>query len=122
VSAGAFSSSKYSANSGNIYKIRVQPETIQAVIDGVSNAAPAGAIDQEISASVSRGRRTVGMNARTVTFAFTGALPDGYNGTPISIPVLTQATFDAWTGTPDKTGTYLEVAVRVAGSAPETKR
>ena len=122
MSAGAFSSSKYSANSGSIYKIRVQPETIAASIDSVPNAAPAGAIDQEVSAAVSRGKRALGMNARTVTLVFTGALPDGYEGGPVRIPVLTQATYDSWTATPDKTGTYLEVPVRVAGSSPETKR
>jgi len=43
MSAGAFQSSKYEANGGNIYKIRVQPETVSATIDGVSNAAPAAA-------------------------------------------------------------------------------
>jgi len=62
------------------------------------------------------------MNARTVTLAFTGALPDGYLGTPIRIPVLKPSTYNSWTETPDKTGTYLGVGVKVIGSSSETKR
>lgn len=122
MSAGAFTSSKYEANSGNVYKIKVQPETITATIATVANAAPTGAIDQEVSATASSGRRSVGMNARTVALAFTGTIPTGYKGTPVRIPVLTQATFAAWTATPDLTGTYLGSDVRVVGSSTESKR
>jgi hypothetical protein len=122
MSAGSFSDSKYESNGGNIYSVRVQPETISATIDGVSNAPPAAAISQEVSAAVSRGKRALGINARSVSLAFTGALPDGYKGTPIRIPVLTAATFNSWTATKGKTGTYLSVPVKVVGSSPETKR
>lgn len=122
MSAGAFSSTKYESDLGSIYAIKVQPETVSAVIDGVANAAPAGAIDQEVSAQVSKGRRAKGMNARVVRLRFTGALPDGYSGGLVTIPVLTPATFNSWTATSSKTGTYLGSPVEVAGFSPQTKR
>lgn len=122
MSAGAFSSTKYESNSGSIYSFRAQPETLAATIAGQANAAPAGDIDQEVSAQVSRGKRTVGMNARTVSLRFTGALPTGYAGPTVRIPVLQPSTYDTWTATSKLTGTYLGVAVEVLGQSPETKR
>ena len=122
MSAGPFTISKYSANSARIYNITVQPETLSATIATIANAAPAGATTEEVSAQVSKGRRSVGMNARTVSLIFTGAPPTGYKGTTVRVPVLTAATFNAWTATPNLAGTYLGAAVRVSGSKPEFKR
>lgn len=122
MSAGAFTNSKYESNSGSIYRIRVQPETAAATIGGTANTAPAGAIDQEVSAQVSGGKRSIGMNARTISLSFTGSLPTGYAGPSVRIPVLQSATYDAWTATAGQTGTYLGVAVEVLGQSPETKR
>lgn len=122
MSAGAFSDSKYSSNSDNVYSCRVQPETLLASIDSTVNEAPTEDIDQEVSSVVSRGKRTVGMNMRTVSLAFTSTLPTGYLGTPVRIPVMSLSTFNSWTATPRLTGTYLGVDVKVVGSSPETKR
>jgi hypothetical protein len=94
MSAGAYTPSKYEADSGNIYSIRVQPETISATIGGTANAAPAGAIDQEVSAKVSKGNRGYGVKPRTVTFRWTGAVPDGYSTTGlVTLPILTPTVY-----------------------------
>ncbi len=40
MSAGSFVTSRYESNGGGIFKVRVQPETIDAVIGAVSNGRP----------------------------------------------------------------------------------
>lgn len=122
MSAGIFTSSKYESNSGAIYKIRVQPETLGATIGGVANSAPTGDVDQEVSAKASGGKREIGMIARTVTLEFTGATPTNYSGDNVIVPVMTRDTFDAWTSPADQAGTYLGSAVKVASQSAERKR
>lgn len=118
MSAGNFVRSRYESNSGEVYPIRVQPETLLLTIGGSSNTAPAGAITAEVSARANGSRRTLGMNARTVTVAFTAAQPEGYaaNST-LTIPVLNPTFWD--TITRGATGTYLETAIEVVGKSPE---
>lgn len=122
MSAGDFISSKYESNGGGIYKIRVQPETIDASVGAISNGPPAGAVDQEISAKARGNKREIGVIARTVTFEFTGAPPTGYNGNNVIVPVLSPDTYDAWTTPADQTGVYLSVPVKVVGQSAERKR
>lgn len=120
MSAGLFSNSKYEADSGTIYRIKVQPETLSASIGG-ANAAPAGAIDGEGSARVSGGNRQYGIKARSVTVKFTATPPTGYaENQTYRIPILTQARYAAINiGT---TGTYLSTACEVVGKNPERVR
>jgi len=122
MSAGNFTFSKYESNSGSIYKIRVQPETLTATIDAVANDAPAGDVDQEVSAKASGGKREIGMIARTVTLRFTGTVPTNYSGDDVTVPVMQSSTYDSWTTPADKTGTYLGSAVKVVGQSAERKR
>lgn len=119
MSAGAFEITGYETDSGAIHPIRIQPETEQATIGGVANAAPAEDPTGLGSASVSRGRRSNGINARLVRLSFTGTPPTGYlvNGT-VTIPALQPEFYDA--AVRGATGTYLGVAVRVSGRSPET--
>jgi len=95
MSQGKFTSSKYAADSGKIYSIRVQPETLTATIGGTANAAPAGAVDQEVSAKVSKGNRGIGIKPRSVTVRWDAA-PTGYDpNSLVRIPILTQAVYTA---------------------------
>lgn len=121
MSAGAFlANGKYEADSGTIYRIRVQPETVAANI-GSANAVPAGAVDGEGSARVGGGNRQIGIKARSVTVRFTATVPDGYAADRLlRIPILTPAVYDAIT--PGATGTYLGTAVVVVGKNPERVR
>lgn len=121
MSAGKFTATFYQMSTdfgGYILKARVQPETLAATIDAVANVGHAGPATAPGSATISQGRRTAGVNMRYVTLEFTGALPDGYSGDNVKIPVLTPATFAAWTD--GKTGTYLGVAVKVVSRVGET--
>ncbi len=122
MSAGSFVTSRYESNGGGIFKVRVQPETIDAVIGAVSNGPPAGAITQEVSALARGGKRQIGVVARTATLKFTGAKPAGYTGNNAVVPVLSPDTYDAWTTPAGQTGTYLAAPVEVVGQSPERKR
>lgn len=123
MSAGEFQRAIYQTNAGNFASVRVQPETLAATIDSVANDEGAGPINQEASAQVSKGKRTIGINCRTVTLKFTGTLPDDYTGDPVTIPALTPAFYDACNPNSDTaTGTYLGQPVEAVGRSPETVR
>lgn len=121
MSAGNFLDAFYATNGGEICAIRIQPETAALSLGGVANTIPAGPATQLASAQVSRGKRSIGVNARTVTVKFVGAGPDGYqaNG-KITIPWLNPGTYEE---IPNKaTGTYLGAGVILAGKSPERIR
>lgn len=120
MSSGNFVSSRYEADSGTIYRIRVQPETLSASIGG-ANTAPAGAIDGEGSARVGGGNRRFGVKARSVTLAWSETPPAGYaEGEYLRVPILTPARYAAITL--GQSGTYLGVGVTVVGKNPERVR
>jgi len=123
MSAGAFTLSKYESNAGNIYNVKVQPETLAASIGtggaAATNTPPAGAVDQEVSAIVGGSTRTNGIHTRGVRLRFTGAVPDGYlANSVVFIPALNETFYNA--ATKGAEGTYLGVGVRVVGRRPET--
>lgn len=108
MSAGAFDKSKYAATYGggtNIHPIRCQPETASCVVGGVTNTPPSGAVNNPISAVVSRGRRAKGLIARTVTLeAPATGQPTGYKaGGFTTIPCLTEAFYTACENATDST-------------------
>lgn len=100
MSAGSFVRSKYETDSGKIVSVRVQPETVAAVFTpGGTNAAPTGAVTVNGRFALNIGhKRRKPFSARTVTIRFTGTVPDGYKpGSPVTIPVMTLAVYDAIT-------------------------
>lgn len=117
---GSYIFSGYSSTDDpdKIYPIRVQPETIALVINGISNDAPSGGTTESVSARVSGKRRTFGCNARTVSVTFTGTPPAGYKpGQVIRLPILQP---DVWAGiVKNQSGNYLSAAIRVVGKKPE---
>jgi len=96
MSFGAFTLTRYEANDGKIFPIRVQPETLTATIGGVANAAPTTAIGSGLPSALARGgRRVIGVKARKITASF-ATPPAGYkSGGLLQIPVLTEALWDA---------------------------
>lgn len=119
MSSGRFQVGTYEMDDGNIVKIKIQPETLAADL-GSPNIFPVGAITiPNLSAKVSGSKRSIGVNARTVTVRFTDTLPDDYSGDDISgIPVLVKATFDA-INKGVSTGTYLGQPVTIVGKSAE---
>ena len=63
MSAGPFINSKYEANSGSVYKVRVQPETLNLTLESTANSPPGGDVDQPISAYARGKSRGIGMHA-----------------------------------------------------------
>jgi len=122
MSAGAFVDSFYSSNElGTTHPIRVQPETIALTLGGQANTAPSGVGAIGPSAQVSKGKRAIGINARTVTIELTEALAGYQVGSTIRLPWLDDATFAALT--PKVTvGTYLATECKLVGKSPETVR
>jgi len=118
MSAGDFEYSKYESDAGNIYRVRVQPETLAATI-GSANAAPAGATDTEGTIKINFSRRAFGITQRFVTVRFTATVPTGYSAdsTP-RIPIMTKSVYDAIDL--DDTGTYLGSAVEVIAKSAES--
>lgn len=95
MSSGSFLVSKYQCTKvdGAIVNIRVQPETLTLTLDGTENDPPPGAIEAGYpSAQVSKGARSLGINARMAYVVFTGSPPAGYKaGSAIGLPILTTA-------------------------------
>ena len=91
MSAGDFEIGKYESNTtGSIHPIRVQPETKALTVNGTANAYPAGTTDTPVSAQSSQSRRSLGVNARSVTIKFPTTAPTGYKvGEPIRLPWFT---------------------------------
>lgn len=117
MSSGKFTSSKYESDSGNIYSIRVQPETLLASINSVVNAAPAAVVDQEVSAKVSKGNRGIGMKPRTVSIRWDAAPTDYDPNTIIRVPILKKSVYDGITK--DQTVSYADGTGKVVSKSPE---
>lgn len=118
MSSGAFDLVGYETDNGDIVPIRVQPETTAAVL-GTANAS-AGSVFAEgfPSAQISKGKRAIGINARTVSIRLTAPLAGYKPDSILRVPVLTQARYLALgRGT---AVTYLGTAGVVTGKSPET--
>lgn len=117
MSSGAFLSAFYEANNGDVYRIKIQPETAALVVQGNTNTIPNGAGAIAEFAHVSSRRRR-GINARKVGIQFTGTPPAGYKaGSTIYLPWLQRDTFPDPLGV--TTATYLGAPARLVGVSPE---
>lgn len=123
MSAGKFETASYAASyaANTNHPIRVQPETMALAFGANTNGDAIGAINNPISAVVSRTRRSLGLRPRTVTIKFTGEPPEGYEDAGlITLPWLQTTGFNALVrGT---TGTYLDADVEVVSTEPERAR
>lgn len=127
MSSGSFTIVGYAAtyNATQVHPIRIQPETLNLTVtiggDPVGNdAEPVGNINNPISAVVSNGRRSKGLNARLIRVTFGDGPPTGYavNST-IALPALNPALLAAPEGA---TGSYLDTPITVVGTTPEKVR
>lgn len=130
MSSGVFVTSKYETTANQtgtttkmIVPIRVQPETSNCSVNSVTNAAPTGSVNLQVSAVVSRGRRARGIIPRTVTLQQVGSTPvAGYKaGGLTTIPCLTDEFYNECAVAVDSTVVnYLgSTAWRVSYVSPE---
>lgn len=118
MSSGAFTIAGYETDNADIVPIRVQPETLTAVLGTANASAGATFATGFPSAQVSKGKRAIGINARTVSIRLTAALAGYKVDSILRVPVMTQARYAALgRGT---AVTYLGTAGVVTGKSPET--
>lgn len=121
MSAGAFTRTRYRADSGDTHPIRVQPETLTAAFGATANGAPTDAIDNPISAKVSNGNRAFGLKPRSVTIVFETNAPTGYKvGSYIRLPILQPALYTNIAA--GDSVSYLGGTATVVGKNPERIR
>jgi len=103
---------------GLTHPVRVQEETEALEIDSVANEPSVVTTLSLPSAAVSRGKRTLGINCRTVTIKFTATKAGYKDGSPITLPWFQKgATFAAIAK--GQVGTYQGTAIEVIGKSPE---
>lgn len=126
MSAGAFSNTLYEDTKGIFHPCRVQPETFTLTLNSVVNDAPVGpATPNTPGLKLTKGKREAGVVARRVRFKITDpAPPPGYQVNSIlTLPVLTQASYDAFDK--NQVGTYtlngIAYAVAYVGKTPEVR-
>jgi len=125
MSAGKFLRTKYQASygSGSIHPIRIQPETAEAIMDNapsadIVNAAPAGAVNNPISALNSLTRRAKGLRPRFITCAWKTGKPSNYaDGGSIKIVCLTETFYNA--ANVGREINYLSGVLEVVSKDPE---
>lgn len=118
MSAGEFGFANYFADGGDVCRVRIQPETLEATLGGNVNANVAGTVNQLATANAT-GTKGNGVFCRRVNVTFTGAPPAGYSpGGRASIVWLSKAGFDDIQK--GDTGNYLGAPVRVTGKFAET--
>ena len=121
MSAGVFETGRYASNeTGLTHGIRVQPETKALTINSVANDYSAVTTLTKPNAQVGKGKRSVGINCRTVTIQLTTALTGYKAGSNIVLPWFVESTYNAIAR--DQTGTYLATACKVVGKSPERVR
>lgn len=124
MSSGAFVTSKYASSvTESNHPIRVQPETLALQLGSTANTAPSGTAILP-SAQVGRGKRSIGINARTVTVKFaTGSAPSGYKAdSPITLPWLQENSAFLTAAPGVTTVTYLGQTAILVGKSPEHTR
>lgn len=123
MSAGNFVKTRYAASYGagtQIHPIRLQPESIAADFGGDANEPPAGAVNNPISAVVSRGARAKGLRPRFVTLKIEpeqAAPPEYASFSTTKLVVLTPGVFNAITE--GSTVAYLGTTWTVIGKTNE---
>lgn len=124
MSAGEFIIQAYQASYDidNFHPIRVQPETLALALDvggtSLSNIGGAASdINNPISARVSGGRRSLGLNASLIRLQWENNAPNGYEPAGIiTLPLMNAAIRQVSRGS---IGTYLGLNVIVIGTTPE---
>jgi hypothetical protein len=127
MSAGGFVTGRYEDNSGNVWRVRVQPESAGLTLGGEANDFPAGTPTAGLPTLKQKllSRRGLGLTMRSVQVEFTadgtGATGDYLGtGTRHNIPVFDPAVWDAYDN--GQTGTYLGVACVFVNKSPEVIR
>lgn len=118
MSSDKFTRSSYESDAGDVYPVRVQPETIALSLGGNANAPTAVAINQKSRARVSSGVKGVPI-CRGVYMRWSGAPPANYDANGVLfVPVLTRSLYNSVVSGVT-VANYLGAAAIVVGKRPE---
>ena len=121
MSAGPFTTAFYETNSGEICRVKVQPETLSLALGSpaVANDSATGPSTQLARAIASGSRAGIGVNCRRVRLQWVGGAPTGYDDNGIiTVPILQPGLWNSLESDVTE-GTYLGQSVRVKGVTPE---
>lgn len=127
MSAGPFIDSRYEANSGFVFPIRIQPETNSLELDTTTNSPPTEDVTADLPTLVlTKSRRGFGVHPRTFTIVLTGdGLPDSRTeeyreGNSYTIPILQASVWDSLVK--GDVGTYQGIPCVLRTKTPEQIR
>jgi hypothetical protein len=124
MSAGQFEQGKYEDNAGNVWEVRVQPETKGLTLSSAANAYPTDGLTADLPKLPinTSSRRRFGIKMRSVTIELTADGTGGTadyegEGTRHTIPVFDPSIWDGYAK--DQTGTYLGIACKFVRKSGE---
>jgi len=104
--AGNFVNSKYKANDGRIFRVRIQPETSLLAFGSQQNAPPVGAVTEKERLPIWKDVKEVGLKTRKIYIKWNAQAPTGYSlSNSLYVVILTPEIWDAIEL--DQVGTYL---------------
>lgn len=123
MSTGPFLPAFYESDTGDIHRIRIQPETAALAQGATTNTIPAGPATNDQQVLVSASRNSIGIKARKIRFRMTSPTTVGgiiEAGRVLELPWLQRETFLQVTRPGGQVLTYQGGSAVVIGGTPET--
>jgi len=123
MSTGQFLPAFYESDTGEIHRIRIQPETAALAVGSVTNTIPAGPATNDQQVRVSASRNSFGVKARKVRFRMTTPTTQGgiiAAGEVLELPWLQRESFLDITRPGGQEVTYQGGTGVIIGGTPET--
>lgn len=123
MSTGPFLDAFYQSDTGEIHRIRIQPETASLARGGITNTIPAGPATNDQQVRVSASRNSIGVKARKVRFRLTTPTNVGgiiAAGSVLELPWLQPDTYLQVTRPGGQEVTYQGGSGVIIGGTPET--
>lgn len=123
MSTGPFLNAFYTSDTGEVHRIRIQPETASLARGVTTNTIPAGPATNDQQVRISASRNSVGVKARKVRFRMTSPTTVGgiiAAGAILELPWLDPVTFLAVTRPGGQVVTYQGGNGVIIGGTPET--
>jgi hypothetical protein len=116
--AGIFVNSRYKADDGRVFRIKIQPETALLSFGSSQNAPTVNAVSEPERLVIKRDVSEFGLKVRKISVKWVAGIPSGYKATSILyIPILTPELFLAIQS--EQQGSYLGGTVEVISKIRE---
>ena len=92
--AGVFVSSKYKADNGDVYRVKIQPETALLAFGSAQNAPTVNAVNQQKPLRLRKTVKENGLTSRKIGVRWVANVPATYKpSTVLYVPILTPELF-----------------------------